>query len=339
MGMAQRKAFITGVGGQDGYYLSKLLLDREYEVHGLLRTKNSDSAQRLNQKVIIHEGSLTDFARVSEILKEVQPGEIYNLAAQSSVALSFTHPDETWKVNYDAVGNLVDEALRYNPHVRIYQASTSEMFGNVPPPQNEDTPFSPQSPYAESKVKAHEDFILAKRVKGAYTVSGILFNHESPLRGRQYVTRKITSSLAQISVEQLDVLELGNLNAVRDWGHAEDYVRAMYLMLQQDTPEDYAIASGVAHSVREFVEIAANYLDIDIVWEGEGINEVGRNKMTGEVVVKVNPTFYRPSEVNFIQGDPLKAHTKLSWKPKYSFRDIVEEMVKFDKEELNTKVK
>ncbi len=330
MYMAPKKAFITGIAGQDGYYLSELLLQKGYEVHGLVRTKSAPSVARLSQKITLHEGSLTDFVRVAQILSEIQPDEIYNLAAQSSVAMSFTQPDETWAVNYDAVGNLVTEALLYNPSVRIYQASTSEMFGNVPAPQNEMTPFSPQSPYAESKAKAHEDFIVAKRGEGAYTVSGILFNHESPLRGTQYVTRKITSSLARIATGLQDVLELGNLNAVRDWGHAEDYVRAMYLMLQQETPEDYAIASGVAHSVREFVEIAGKNLDIGIEWEGEGIDEIGRNKKTGNIVVKVNPSFYRPTEVNFIQGDSSKAHEKLGWYPEYSFEDIVTQMVKVD---------
>ncbi len=328
--MASKKAFVTGITGQDGYYLAKLLLNVGYEVHALVRTQNTDSVVDINTHVFVHEGSLTDFDRVSEIIREVQPDEIYNLAAQSSVARSFEHPDETWKLNYDAVGNLVNEALGSNPYVRIYQASTSEMFGNSPAPQSELTPFNPQSPYAASKAKAHEDFIIAKRATGAYAVSGILFNHESPRRGKHYVTRKITSSLVRISDGLQDTLELGNLNAVRDWGHAADYVQAMYLMLQQNIPEDYVISSGTAHSVREFVEIAAAYLGIVVVWEGEGVHEVGRNKMTGAIVVKVNPAFYRPLEVNFTQGDSRKAHTKLGWRPKHSFGDIVEEMVLFD---------
>lgn len=330
-----KKAFITGISGQDGYYLSALLLRKGYEVHGLMRPQVTDvireNTEAVDPRIHVHYGVLTDFPTVQKILNEIVPDEIYNLAAQSSVAQSFISPDETWDVNYYAVGNLVNEALLVNPSVRIYQASTSEMFGNSPAPQNERTPLDPQSPYAASKAKAHEDFIVGKREShGVYTVSGILFNHESPRREKRYVTRKITHSLARIAAGLQETVELGNLNAVRDWGHAEDYVHAMYLMLQQEIPEDYAIASGTARSVREFVEIAAQHLDMEIVWEGEGVNEVGRNKSTGSVVVKVNPEFYRPTEVNFMQGDIMKARTKLHWEPTNTFNDLVKEMIEFD---------
>lgn len=334
--MQKKKAFITGITGQDGSYLAPLLLEKGYEVHALMRHSGSDRPIHIDdllrsKKIIPHEGSLTNLSSLHTILHEVKPDEIYNLAAQSFVSESFKNPVDTWDVNYYGVGRLVNEAVSANPAVRIYQASTSEMFGNSPAPQNEQTPFDPQSPYAASKALAHQDFIVHKRVsQNIYAVSGILFNHESPRRGRHFVTRKITFTLAKIAAGLEECLELGNLNAVRDWGHSEDYVQAMYLMLQQDVPEDYVIASGVSHSVRDFVTIAAQYFDIVIAWEGEGEFEVGRNKKTGNIVVKVNPEFYRPQEVNFIQGDPTKAYTQLGWKPKHNFDSLVREMVTSD---------
>lgn len=336
MPMQKKKAFITGISGQDGSYLAPLLLEKGYEVHALIRHSGSDRPVHIddlirNKRIIPHDGSLTNLLSLHTILKVVNPDEIYNLAAQSFVSESFKNPIGTWDVNYYCVGRLVNEAISANPDVRIYQASTSEMFGNSPAPQNERTPFSPQSPYAASKTMAHLDFIVHKRVsQGIYAVSGILFNHESPRRGRHFVTRKITFTLAKIAAGLEEYLELGNLNAVRDWGHAEDYVHAMYLMLQQDVPDDYVIASGVAHSVRDFVTIAAKYFDIDIEWEGTAEAEVGRNKKTGKVVVKVNPEFYRPQEVNFIQGDSTKARTQLGWKPRHDFNSLVTEMVTSD---------
>lgn len=335
--MQKKKALITGITGQDGSYLTPLLLGKDYEVHALIRHSGSDRPIHIddlirNKKIIPHEGSLTNLSFLNTILRDVKPDEIYNLAAQSFVSESFKNPVDTWDVNYYGVGRLVNEAVNANPAVRIYQASTSEMFGNSPAPQNEQTPFDPQSPYAASKVLAHADFIVHKRTsQNIYAVSGILFNHESPRRGRHFVTRKITFTLAKIAVGIEECLELGNLNAVRDWGHAEDYVQAMYLMLQQDVPEDYVIASGVSHSVRDFVTIAALYFGIDIEWEGNAESEVGRNKKTGKVVVKVNPEFYRPQEVNFIQGDPTKAYKQLGWKPQHNFDSLVTEMVKSDR--------
>lgn len=331
-----KKALITGISGQDGSYLAPLLLDKGYEVHAILRRTSNDPTVRLNdlfsgRKVAFHEGSLRDLNRVSEIMKEVQPDEIYNLAAQSHVATSFKCPDETWDVNYYGVGRVVNEALKVNPAVRIYQASTSEMFGNSPAPQSEQTPFDPQSPYGEAKMRAHEDFIVNKRkTMNAFTVSGILFNHESPRRGKQFVTRKITFSFAKINAGLQDHIELGNLDAVRDWGHAEDYVRAMHLMLQQEIPEDFVIASGESHTVRDFVEITAKHFGIEITWEGTGVDEVGINKKTNQIIVKINPEFYRPHEVNFLQGDATKAREVLNWTPKYSFEDLVKSMVESD---------
>lgn len=334
--MAKKVAFITGINGQDGSYLAALLLEKGYEVHGLIRRTTNEPAGYLNdiflgKEVIIHYGSLQDSNRISALMQEIKPDEVYNLAAQSHVGISFKCPDETWDINYYGVARIVTEALKVNPSVKIYQASTSEMFGNSPSPQNELTPFNPQSPYAEAKMRAHQDFIVNKRhTMNAFTVSGILFNHESPRRGRQFVTRKITLTLARIAAQLESCLELGNLNATRDWGHAEDYVRAMYLMLQQEKPEDFVVASGQSHSVRDFVNIAAKHFDMDIAWEGENEAEIGRDTKTGEVIVRVNPEFYRPREVNFLQGDASKAKSVLGWKQKYSFEDLVTSMVASD---------
>lgn len=333
-----KKAIITGISGQDGSYLAPLLLDKGYEVHAILRRTSNDPTIRLNElfrgrKVHFHYGDIRDLSRVAAIMDEVVPDEVYNLAAQSHVGVSFKCVDETWDIDYHGVGRVVQEALRVNPAARIYQASTSEMFGNSPAPQNEHTPFDPQSPYAEAKKRAHEEFIVGSREKhGAFAVSGFLFNHESPRRGKQFVTRKITHSLARIAAGLQSHLELGNMDAHRDWGFAGDYVEAMYLMLQQEVPEDFVIAMGETHTVREFIEIAARQFGIEIVWEGEGENEVGYNAKDRSVVVRVNPEFYRPREVNFLLGDATKAKTKLGWTPRHSFEDLVAMMVAADRE-------
>ncbi len=332
-----KKALITGISGQDGSYLAPFLLDRGYEVHALLRRTSNDPTERLNdlfsgRKVTFHDGNIRDLNRVSEIMRDVSPDEVYNLAAQSHVGVSFKCVDETWDINYFGVGRIINEALKLNPEVRIYQASTSEMFGNSPAPQNEQTPFDPQSPYAESKLRAHEDFIVNKRnTQNAFTVSGILFNHESPRRGKQFVTRKITHSFAKIAAGMQSHLELGNLNSRRDWGFAGDYVEAMHSMLQHSTPEDFVIASGESHSVRDFVNITAGHFDYEMQWEGENENEVGRDRKTGEILVKVNPNFYRPSEVNYLEGDASKAKKILGWTPKCSFEELVTLMVDEDR--------
>lgn len=332
-----KKALITGITGQDGSYLAPLLLDRGYEVHAIMRRSSNDPTSRLfdlfrGRKVVFHYGDIRDLNRVSSIMSEVVPDEVYNLAAQSHVGVSFSCIDETWDINYYGVGRIVNEAVRANPLVRIYQASTSEMFGNSPAPQNETTAFDPQSPYAEAKLKAHNDFIVHKRQnEGVFAVSGFLFNHESPRRGKQFVTRKITHSLARIRAGKQSFFELGNLSALRDWGFAGDYVEAMHLMLQQDKPEDYVIASGEAHTVREFVERSAQYFDFDLVWEGEGENELGRDRLTGRVIVRVNPEFYRPREVNFLKGEATKAAQLLGWKPRHTFEELVLMMVEADR--------
>ncbi len=332
----KKKALITGVTGQDGSYLAELLLEAGYDVHAIIRRTSNDPTERLNnlfrdRAVTFHQGDIRDLNRVSAIMDEVQPDEVYNLAAQSHVGTSFKCPDETHDINYYGVGRVVNEALRVNPNVRIYQASTSEMFGNSPAPQNELTPFDPQSPYAEAKLKAHTDFIVNKRTsQNAFTVSGILFNHESPRRGKQFVTRKITYSLAKIAHGLQDSLQLGNLDAVRDWSHAKDCVRAMIAILNHHTPLDFVVASGEAHSVRDFVNAAAEYFNIQLAWEGEGVDEVGIDTKTGKVIVSVNPEFYRPREVNYLQGDSSKARSVLGWTPEYSFEELVEEMARED---------
>lgn len=332
-----KKALITGISGQDGSYLAPLLLDRGYEVHALLRRTSNDPTARLHdifsgRKVTFHYGDVRDLGRVSAVMQEIKPDEIYNLAAQSHVGVSFKCVDETWDINYYGVGRVVNAAISVNPDVRIYQASTSEMFGNSQAPQNEHTLFSPQSPYAEAKMHAHEDFIVNKRnVQNAFAVSGFLFNHESPRRGKQFVTRKITYSLAKISAGLQECLELGNLDAKRDWGFAGDYVEAMHLMLQQEKPEDFVIATGESHTVREFIEAALPYFGFEINWEGEAENEVGRNAKTGDILIKVNPEFYRPREVNFLQGDASKAKNILGWTPKHSFKELVQMMAESDK--------
>jgi GDPmannose 4,6-dehydratase len=335
--MTRKVAFITGISGQDGTYLTPLLLDQGYEVHGLIRRASNDPLLYLNdifagKNVRFHYGSLQDANRISALMQEIQPTEIYNLAAQSHVGISFQCPDETWDINYYGVGRIVNEALKVNPQMKIYQASTSEMFGNTPSPQNELSTFNPQSPYAEAKLRAHQDFIVNKRnTMNAFTVSGILFNHESPRRGKQFVTRKITYTLARIAAGLQTHLELGNLNSMRDWGHAEDYVRAMYLMLQHDKPEDFVIASGKSHSVRDFVNFAASFFDIELEWQGENEAETGLNKKTGALVVRVNKEFYRPKEVNSLQGDASKAKKILGWEPTHSFESLVQSMAEADK--------
>jgi len=329
----KKKALITGITGQDGSYLSEFLLDKNYEVHGLIRRLSDGSfgqIKRCIDQIVVHDGNLRDDEVITRVIKEVDPDEIYNLAAQSAVGISFDCPEETIDVNYNGLGRLVDAAIKFNPDVRIYQASTSEMFGNTPPPQNENSPFNPMSPYAESKLRAYKDYVRGYRNRyGIFISSGILFNHESPRRGEYFVTRKISKALARISLGIQDVLELGNLEAKRDWGFAGDYVEAMWLMLQQSIPDDYVVATGEAHSVKEFVETAAEVLGINIQWEGAGVQETGRNE-NGKVIVRVNEKFYRPKDVNYLCGDNSKAKERLGWVPKMSFYELVKKMVLFD---------
>lgn len=328
-----KKALITGFTGQDGSYLSEFLLDKGYEVHVLVRRSSHSPfvrAPHLEGKVTVHHGNLRDHSALKQVVEKSAPDEIYNLAAQSHVGISFECPDETYEVNYAGVGRLVQIAMEHNPKVKIYQASTSEMFGSTPPPQNEESPMNPVSPYAVAKLRAHEDYVVGYREKhGLFACSGILFNHESPRRGENFVTRKITKSFSNIVKGEQELVELGNLNALRDWGFAKDYVEAMWLMMQQNSPEDYVIATGETHSVREFVEETAKFHNMSIVWEGEGIDEIGKDQ-DGKVRIKINPKFYRPSEVDALKGDPSKAKRNLGWEPKTTFVELVNLMAEAD---------
>lgn len=345
-----KKALITGITGQDGSYLAELLLEKGYEVHGIIRRASSFNTGRIDhiyqdphetgKRLFLHYGDLTDSTNLIRIIKDVQPDEIYNLAAQSHVKVSFEVPEYT--SNSDALGTLrILEAIRLlglEKKTRFYQASTSEMFGATPPPQSEETPFYPRSPYGAAKVYA---YWITKNYREAYNmfaVSGILFNHESPRRGETFVTKKITRAAARISVGLQDKLFLGNLNAKRDWGHAKDYVNAMYLMLQQDTPEDYVIATGEQYSVRTFCEAVFNELGIELTWQGSGVDEKGIDKKTGKVLIEVDPRYFRPTEVESLLGDPSKAERNLGWKAEIDFNELVKEMVATDLEEAKRDV-
>jgi len=330
-----KKALITGITGQDGSYLAEYLIEKGYDVHGLMRRSSTEPLLRIQElvtdnKLTLHMGNLRDSESIKRVISKVGPDEIYNLAAQSDVGISFECPEEAFSINYDGVRNIVDAAREHNPKVRIYQASTSEMFGSTNPPQNENAPFNPVSPYAEAKLKAHLDFVVGYREKhGLHVSSGILFNHESPRRGKHFVTRKITHSLSKVKLGLQKHVMLGNLEAKRDWGFAGDYVEAMWLMLQQDVPDDYVIATGESRSVREFVEIAAKALGMSITWEGKGVDEVGKDQY-GDVVVRISEEFYRPTEVDYLLGDNTKAKEKLGWKPRTSFQELVDIMVASD---------
>jgi GDPmannose 4,6-dehydratase len=337
-----KKALITGVTGQDGAYLAEFLLKKGYEVHGLKRRAslfNTDRIDHLyqdphvtNRNFILHYGDMTDSSSLVRIIQQVQPDEIYNLAAQSHVAVSFEEPEYT--ANSDALGALrVLEAIRIlglERKTRFYQASTSELFGLVQEvPQKETTPFYPRSPYAVAKLYAYWITVNYREAYGMYACNGILFNHESPIRGETFVTRKITRALARIKLGLQDALFLGNLDAKRDWGHAKDYVEMQWLMLQQDKPEDFVIATGQQFSVRDFVSAAADELGMKIRWEGKGLEEKGYNE-SGKCVVSVDPRYFRPTEVETLLGDPTKAKTKLGWVPKITFKELVAEMVRED---------
>jgi len=329
------KALITGITGQDGSYLAELLLEKEYEVHGVVRRAsliNTDRVDHIydNPNFHLHYGDLTDSANIIGLIQKIQPDEIYNLGAQSHVKVSFELPEYTGEV--DALGTLrILEAVRLlgmGDKVRIYQASTSELYGKVQEvPQSETTPFYPRSPYGVAKLYGYWIVKNYREAYGLHASSGILFNHESPRRGETFVTRKITRGLSRISVGMQDVLYLGNLNARRDWGHAADYVKAMWLMLQQPEPDDYVIATGEMYSVKYFVEHAADYFGMNIVWEGEGLDEVGIDRTTGQTVIKVDPKYFRPTEVEQLCGDPTKAKEILGWEPEIDFQALVQDMV------------
>lgn len=338
-----KKALITGITGQDGAYLAEFLLEKGYEVHGIKRRTslfNTDRIDHLyqdphekNRRFFLHYGDLSDSSNLIRILQEVQPDEVYNLAAQSHVAVSFESPEYTADV--DALGTLrLLEGIRLlglEKKTRFYQASTSELYGKVQEtPQTEKTPFYPRSPYAVAKLYAYWITVNYREAYGIYACNGILFNHESPVRGETFVTRKITRALARIKLGLQECLFMGNLNALRDWGHARDYVEMQWLMLQQNEPDDFVIATGKQHSVREFISIAAEKLMIPLRWEGQGIDEKGYHGESGKVIVAVDPKYFRPTEVETLLGDPAKAKKKLGWEPRISFDALVTEMVEND---------
>ena len=358
-----KKALITGITGQDGAYLAEFLLNKGYEVHGIKRRSslfNTDRIDHLYQgphqkgrKFVLHYGDLSDAGNLIRIMQEVQPDEVYNLAAQSHVQVSFESPEYT--ANVDALGTLrLLEAIRMlglENHTRFYQASTSELFGKVQEiPQTETTPFYPRSPYACAKLYAYWITVNYREAYGMYACNGILFNHESPVRGETFVTRKITRALARILLGLASCLHLGNMNARRDWGHARDYVEMQWLMLQQEQPEDFVIATGRQFSVRDFVNVAAADLGLSLHWQGEGVNEtatvtaidadraaqaaqgkeVAIKVRVGDVIVRVDPRYFRPTEVETLLGDPARAQAKLSWKPRTTFEEMVEEMTRHD---------
>ncbi len=360
----RKKALITGVTGQDGAYLAEFLLKKGYEVHGIKRRSSLFNTARIdhiyqdphteNRNFVLHHGDLTDASSLVRIIQKVQPDEIYNLAAQSHVAVSFEEPEYT--ANSDALGTLrLLEAIRIlglTEKTRFYQASTSELYGKVQEtPQKETTPFYPRSPYAVAKLYSYWITVNYREAYGLFACNGILFNHESPIRGETFVTRKITRALARISLGLQDCLHLGNLNARRDWGHARDYVEMQWLMLQQEEPDDYVIASGEQHSVREFVELAAKELGIGLRWEGDGVDEMGivtdlaaeasgaggtltgKDLTSGSVIIRVDSRYFRPTEVETLWGDPSKAKNKLGWEPKTPFVELVREMVRSDLKE------
>lgn len=347
-----KKALITGVTGQDGSYLAEFLLEKGYEVHGIIRRSSSYNQERLedlfteeetgtllnNKRFTLHYGDVTDALNITKLIAEIQPDEIYNLAAQSHVRVSFDMPGYTLDVDAKGTLNILEAVriLRLTEKTRVYQASTSELFGKVQEvPQSEMTPFYPRSPYGVAKIYG---YWITKNYRESYNmfaVNGILFNHESERRGETFVTRKITLATARIAQGKQRTLQLGNLNALRDWGYAKDYVECMWLILQHDKPEDFVIATGEMHSVREFVELAFKHIGIELEWQGEGINEKGINKSTGDIIVEIDPKYFRPAEVEQLLGDPTKARTLLGWNPRRtSFEELVEIMVRKDFEKV-----
>ena len=337
-----KKAFITGVTGQDGSYLSELLLEKGYEVHGLVRRSsffNRGRIEDIRQKTKtsgqfqLHYGDMTDSSSLNKLIAMIQPDEVYNLAAQSHVAVSFATPDYTAQVDGMGTLRILDaiNSMGLKNKTRFYQASTSELYGQVmETPQKETTPFYPRSPYGVAKLYAHWITINYREAYDLFACSGILFNHESPRRGENFVTRKITMTLAQILQGKMEKLSLGNMDAKRDWGYAKDYVEGMWMMLQQDKPEDYVLATGEQQTVREFVNLAFGFCGIELDWQGSGAEEKGVDKATGKILVEVNPKYFRPAEVETLLGDCTKAKTQLGWAPKTPFKDLVEMMIEHD---------
>jgi GDPmannose 4,6-dehydratase len=332
-----RRAFITGVSGQDGSYLAELLLEKGYEVHGTLRRNSVFTSQRIDHlfdhpNFRTYHGDLTDSSNLHSLLSTVQPDEIYNLGAQSHVAVSFEVPEYTAEV--DAVGTvrLLNALRTLSKPVRFYQASTSELFGGLPEtaPQSEATPFHPRSPYGAAKLYAYWATVNYREAYGIYACNGILFNHESPRRGETFVTKKITKAAARIAQGRQECLTLGNLSAKRDWGYAPDFVECMWLMLQQEKPDDYVVATGETWTVKQFVEFAFEEVGRQLVWEGSGVDEIGRDRGSGKVLVRIDPRYFRPAEVDLLWGDPSKARRVLGWKSKTSLRELVRMMVQYD---------
>ncbi len=332
---SSKVALIFGVTGQDGSYLSRLLLSKGYRVHGVKRRSSSLNTQRIDdiyedihdaKKFFLHYGDLTDGQSVNQLINKIRPSEVYNLAAQSHVAVSFELPEYTMMTNSLGTLKILEAIKIINPKIRFYQAGTSEMFGSSPPPQSEKTPFYPRSPYAVSKLAAHWMTINYREAFGIYACNGILFNHESPVRGETFVTQKIIKALINIKNKKQKKLYLGNLYAKRDWGHAEDYVRAMWLMLQQTKPQDFVIATGQQHSVKEFINLTAKKLDIPIVWKGKKLNE--KAYLNDDIIIEIDPHYFRPTEVESLKGDASLAKKILKWKPKYSIDDLINDMIK-----------
>jgi len=340
-----KKALITGITGQDGSYLAELLLDKGYEVHGIIRRASTFNTQRIdhiyqdpheeNVRLKLHYGDMTDSSNLSRLVEKINPDEIYNLAAQSHVGTSFEIPEYTTDVDAMGTLRLLDAIKEAEVECKFYQASTSELYGKVQEvPQTEKTPFYPRSPYAAAKLYA---YWIVKNYREAYdlfAVNGILFNHESPRRGKRFVTRKITRAVARITKGKQNKIYLGNMNAKRDWGYAKDYVKMMWMMLQHDTPEDFVIATGETHTVREFVEAAFSHVNVDIDWQGEGVDEKGIDKDTGRILVEVDPKYFRPTEVDLLIGDPSKAKKELGWEPEIKFKELVQLMVQSDLEAI-----
>lgn len=335
-----KKALITGITGQDGSYLAEFLLDKGYEVHGIVRRSSSVNTQRIDhlidenndkKQIVLHFGDLSDSNSLSKLIYKVEPCEVYNLGAQSHVKVSFDVPEFTSDVNALGSLRLLDSIKDINPKIKYYQASSSELFGKVKEtPQNENTPFNPRSPYAVAKLYA---YWITKNYREAYDLfacNGILFNHESPRRGKTFVTRKITTGISNIVNGNQDYIVLGNIDAKRDWGFAGDYVEAMWLMLQQEEPDDYVVATGETHTVREFCELAFQAVGIELKWEGKGVNEQGIDSKTGKLLIKISSKFFRPTEVDLLLGDSTKTRSKLNWIPKVSFEQLITMMVNSD---------
>ena len=345
--MQKRKvALITGITGQDGSYLAELLLEKGYEVHGIIRRASTFNTKRIDHlyqdpheedvRLFLHYGDITDSSNLNRLIEKIQPTEIYNLAAQSHVGVSFDSPEYTAEATGVSTLRILDALRESGVKTKFYQASTSELFGGLPEtaPQSEKTPFYPKSPYGVAKLYSYWITVNYRESYDIFACNGILFNHESPRRGETFVTRKITRAAAAIHLGMQDKLYLGNLDAKRDWGHAKDYVEGMWRILQQDKPQDYVLSMNETHTVREFVELAFAELGYDIEWQGTGVDEKGIDKNTGKVLVEVDPKYFRPAEVELLWGDSTKARTELGWEPKYSFMDLVKEMVQSDLEEM-----